>query len=859
MLGWDGVVVGDRSVCDSACMGEGLPAGTVTFLFSDVESSTRLLQELGEAAYATALAEHRRAIEEVCARQRGWVVDREGDACFVAFASAHDALVAAWLIQQAFAEGLVRVRIGVHTGTPTVTEGGYVGLDVHRAARIAAAAHGGQVVFSSSARALVHEQRLPERIIDLGEHRLKDLAAVERLFQLGERGFPPLRSLPRTNLPVPGTPFVGRRRELLELADLLRTDTPLVTLTGPGGAGKTRLALQAAAEVAGDYPDGVWWIPLASLREASLALPAVAQTLGILEESGRKVVDALAARLDGRHVLLVFDNVEHLLPEIAAEISSLASRCPLLRILMTSRERLQLAAEVVAPVPPMASEEAVQLFLERARSAGVVLEADAAVAELCARLDDLPLALELAAARTVVFSPKQLLERLTRSLDLFKGGRDADPRQSTLRATIDWSYGLLATAEQQLFAALAVFTDGCSYEAAEAVAGADPDSLQSLLERNLLRRREAASGPRFSMLVTIREYALEKLRERPDEEMLRHRHAEWCHKQALDVLGMPGSRSYRAASTSELDRFRDDYDNARAALEWAWSVGNHVLALELGAALCRFWLGAGHFGDATEWLEAAVPLINATQAATQLHALEAAGLIAFFIRGDSERADELFACAGAVAAQLGLDEEVAWIDHRRASVAWDRGNAETAISTYQRLLAFHRQRGNRLATAGVLHNLGECRRDIGDFEQAEKDLLAADEIFRSFGAAVALANNTHSLADLALDRRDFPAAIERYEKTLAEEQAGDGGRFEAYCLAGIASAYAATGRNEEAARLWGAVSAAEQQLGFRMLPTERRRYEQHLSHLEQDPAWHEGRTLTLQQASASLRPDSTSA
>jgi len=207
------------------------------------------------------LAEHRRAIEEVCARQRGWVVDREGDACFVAFGSAPDALVAASLIQQAFAEGLVRVRIGVHTGTPTVTEGGYVGLGVHRAARIAAAAHGGQVVFSSAARALVHEERLPERVIDLGEHRLKDLAAVERLFQLGERGFPALRSLPRTNLPVPGTPFVGRRRELSELVELLRTESRLVTLTGPGGAGKTRLALQAAAEVGGDYPDGVWTLP----------------------------------------------------------------------------------------------------------------------------------------------------------------------------------------------------------------------------------------------------------------------------------------------------------------------------------------------------------------------------------------------------------------------------------------------------------------------------------------------------------------------------------------------------------------------------------------------------------------------
>lgn len=832
-------------------MSEGLPTGTVTFLFSDVEGSTRLLRELGEAAYAAALAGHRRTIEEVSDRLRGRVVDQEGDASFVVFGSAADALSAASLIQQALRAGPVRVRVGVHTGTPLPTDGGYVGLDVHRAARIAAAAHGGQVVFSSATRALVSDDRLPEAVRDLGEHRLKDLAAAERLFQLGEGGFPPLRSLPRSNLPVPATPFLGRRRELLELVGLLRRDgVRLVTLTGPGGTGKTRLALQAAAEVADEHPDGVWWTPLAPLREASLVLPAVAQALGVMEEPGRNLADALAARLDGRQVLLLFDNAEHLLPEVAEEISGLVSRCAGLRVLVTSRERLQLGAELVSPVPPLASEDAMQLFLERARSAGVVLEADATVAELCARLDDLPLALELAAARTIVFSPEQLLERLGRRLDLFKGSRDADPRQLTLRATIDWSYGLLPPAEQQLFSALAVFSSGCSYEAAEAVAEADADGLQSLLERNLLRRREAVLGPRYWMLATIKEYAVEKLGERSDSEVLRRRHADWCRRHAHDMNGIPGPHAPRAASPGEVERFRDDYDDARAALEWAWSSGDDLLALELGIACCRFWLGAGTYRDASAWLDAALPRLDAAPPATQLQALKVAGLIAFFVRADSERADECWARAREIAGRLGSDDEAAWIDHRRAGVIWER-DVEAAIGIQVRLLAFHQQRGNRLATAEVLHTLGECRRDIGRFDEAEQDLLAADAIYRELGAAVAVANNAHSLADLALDRGDFAAAIERYRATLAEG-GGETGRHEAYCLAGIASAYAATGKDEEAARLWGAICAAERELGFRMLAAERRRYEQHLSRLEQHPAWQQGRTLTLEQAGTSL-------
>jgi class 3 adenylate cyclase len=386
-----------------------LPTGTVTFLFTDVEGSTRRLDQLGDAAYADALAEHHRLISSICAAGGGVVVDTEGDSFFVVFTTASDALLAASTIQEGLAPGPLRVRIGLHTGAPLVTEAGYVGMDVHRAARIAAAAHGGQIVLSASTQSLLSssDDRLKRLVLrDLGEHRLKDLSAPERLFQLGGGEFPPLRSLRRTNLPVPSTPFLGRTGELAEVVMLLRrNDVRLLTLTGPGGTGKTRLALQAAAEMSDELPDGIWWVPLAPLREPALVLASVAQTLGVMEEPGRGLAGTLAARLEGNQMLVVLDNAEHLLPELATELASLAAACPTLKLLATSRERIQVAVETVFPVPPLDPQDAEQMFLERARSAGVRLVPDEIVTELCRRLDELPLALELAAARTVVFSP----------------------------------------------------------------------------------------------------------------------------------------------------------------------------------------------------------------------------------------------------------------------------------------------------------------------------------------------------------------------------------------------------------------------------------------------------------------------
>jgi predicted ATPase/class 3 adenylate cyclase len=829
-----------------------LPTGTVTFLFTDVEGSTLLLSELGDEAYANALAEHRRIVEEACAADDGIVVDTEGDAFFVAFQSAPHAMNAARTIHQAHANGSMKVRIGVHTGTPIVTEAGYVGIDVHRAARIAGAAHGGQTVLSSTARALV-EGSAGVTLRDVGEHRLKDLSAAERLYQLGDEHFPPLKSLGQSNLPVPSTPFLGRAHELAEVVGLLRReDVRLLTLTGPAGTGKTRLALQAAAEVSEAFSDGLWWVSLAALRDAALVLPSIAQTLGVMEEQGRALVDTLGSRLDGKRLLLVLDNAEHLLPDVAAEFVALIAGCPMLKLLVTSRERIQVSAETIWLVPPLNTSDAEQMFRERARSVGVTLSSDERIAELCARLDELPLAIELAAARTVLFSPAQLLERLTQRLDLLKGGRDAAPRQQTLRAAIDWSFELLAAEEQRVFCALSVFAGGCTFEAAEAVVDTDPDTLQSLLDKSLLRRRDTELEPRYWMLETIRSYAAEKLDLRGDAYDYHRRHAEWIRGLALERIGKPGPNVERAASPTELGSFRPEYDNARSALAWCWIAGEDDLALGLGAACCRFWLGEGLFRDATTWLGEAAPRMDTASAETRLQALEVAGLISFFVTDEADQAEAFWSDARSIADELRLADDSAWLDHRLAGIPWTRGDIETAIASHTRLLSHYRRTGDRFAQAGSLHNLGEVLRDVGRFEESRECLLEAEALYVELDSSSGLANNTHSLGDLALDRGDFDAAVGLYRRAM-ETSSTDRARLLAYCLAGIASALAERGRDEEAARLWGAVCAAEQSSGFRMLTAERGRYEAHLDRLERSAAWNHGLKLSLEEAAATRR------
>jgi class 3 adenylate cyclase len=433
--------------------GGGLPTGIVTFLFTDIEGSTRLLSEIGEQ-YADVLAEHRRMLREAFVSHDGVEVDTQGDALFYAFGSASEAVAAAGEAQVALDKGPVCVRMGIHTGEPSLTEEGYVGMDVHRAARICAAAHGGQVLFSEPTRLLL-DQGLG--MTDLGLHRLKDLGEPVKLFQLGEAGFPPLRTLNATNLPAQPGPLIGRERELGEVLELLRDGARALTLTGPGGAGKTRLALQAAAELVDDFKDGVFLVPLAAIRDPELVVPTAERVVGARVP--------LAEHIDERRMLLLVDNLEQVVGAGPA-LADVLSLCPNLRLLVTSRVLMRVTPEREYSVAPLPDEEAVELFRERA----AVAEPIEAVREICQRLDGLPLAVELAAARTRVLPPDQLLKRLERRLPLLTGGkRDAPARQRTLRATIEWSYDLLSEQESRLFAELSVFAGSFSVEAAEDV------------------------------------------------------------------------------------------------------------------------------------------------------------------------------------------------------------------------------------------------------------------------------------------------------------------------------------------------------------------------------------------------------
>ena len=553
----------------------------MTFLFTDVEGSTRLLHELGSEAYANALAEHRRVIREAIAAHGGVEVDTQGDAFFIAFPTAPGALAAAAAARDALADGLIHVRTGVHSGAPLVTEEGYVGPDVHRAARIAAAGHGGQILVSASTAALAGGNELR----DLGPHRLKDLSAPERIYQLGDGDFPPLKSLHQTNLPIPATPFLGREKELPEVLQYMaREDVRLLTLTGPGGTGKTRLAAQAAAMASEDYADGVWWVPLAPLRDPELVLPTAAQVLG--------AKDGVADHVGDKSMLVLLDNFEQVI-EAAGDVAELLMTCPNLDVLVTSREPLHVTGEQEYPVPPLVHEEGVGFFLTRARAVTPDFEPDESISEICRRLDDLPLALELAAARVKALTTQQILKRLEQRLPLLTGGaRDLPERQRTLRATIEWSYELLGADEQQLFARLGVFRGGCTLEAAEAVTDAELDTLQSLVDKSLLRH----TGDRYWILETIREFAAE----RTDDDV-RRRHAE--HFLGLAEEAEPHLPAFER---EWVDRLELEHDNMRAALDCLETADDAESLQRLAGALARFWLMRGHAHEGRERVERAL-------------------------------------------------------------------------------------------------------------------------------------------------------------------------------------------------------------------------------------------------------------
>jgi predicted ATPase/class 3 adenylate cyclase len=718
-----------------------LPTGTVTFVFTDVEGSTRLLQQLGADAYADALAQHRRALREAFIRHDGVEVDTQGDSFFIAFSSAPAAIAAAAEAQQVLAAGPIRVRMGIHTGTPHVTDEGYVGPDVHRAARIAAAGHGGQILVSSSTASLVEGDSLR----DLGEHRLKDLAAPERIYELGGEAFPPLRSLQQTDLPIPATPFLGRQRELGEVTTLLGSGVArLLTLTGPAGAGKTRLALQVAAEASDQYPDGVFWAQLAALRDPKLVLEVAAQAL--------EARDGLADRIGDRRLLLILDNFEHLI-DAAGELARLLAACPKLQLLVTSRELLRLPGEQAYPVPPLEPQDATELFTTRARAVDPRFEPRPVVHELCSRLANLPLALELAAARVHVLSPEQLLDRLSKRLDLLKAGRGVDPRQQTLRATIAWSYDLLDEEERLLFEGLSVFRGGCTLEAAEEVCDADIDTLQSLIDKSLLRRQ----GERFWMLETIREYATERLEERGEEDELRRRHADHFLSRAEDAaVGGP----------SELPEagvwLRDELDNIRRARGRLIASGDVEREARLAvAALWALWTRAS-LRELKAWLVSALERSADLDPRLRADALGAAALAAANL-GESEVAREYARESLEIARERNDKRQIEWA---LRVLSFDEPDLDERRRLLHECEALLRELGDDGGLGWVTFLLGVTLFDEGRFKEAREALYRAVAIFRGLGRRWDAANAENAIAYVLIADGQHQAARPILEEAL---------------------------------------------------------------------------------------------
>jgi predicted ATPase len=758
-----------------------LPTGTVTFLFTDIEGSTRLLQELGEA-YAEVLAEHRRALRDAWTKHDGIEVDTQGDAFFVAFARASDAVAAAADAQLALAAGPVRVRMGLHTGEPLRAEEGYVGFDVHRAARIAAAGHGGQVLLSQATADLAGAD-----VRDLGLHRLKDLSAPERIFQLGTNDFPPLKTLHETNLPIPATAFLGREPEIEQITELLRRpDLHLVTLTGPGGSGKTRLALQAAAAAADDYDRGVWWVPLASLADPSLVETSASQALGSQ--------DTLSATIGDHRLLLVLDNFEHLL-DAAAGLADTIRSCPQLTVLVTSREPLHVDGEWEVAVDPLREREAVELFRQRALAVSSDLPVNGEVAEICRRLDCLPLAIELAAARVKVLSLPILLERLEQRLPLLAGGsRSAPERQRTLRATIAWSYDLLSPAEQELFACLAVFAGGCTLEAAEAICGADVDAIASLVDKSLLRR----TGDRYWMLETIREFAAERLAEL-DAPLLRDRHAAWYVEFA--ERARPELRAREARTW--LERVDADHANVRAALEHLLETKDAEGALRLAGAVWPYWQTRGHWTEGRRYMRAAVALGEDLESEHLVNSLWGGSILAQW-QGDSDEGEQLGLRILEISKSAADQEHVYSVAiHLLAIVATRRGDHDRARAMLEESIAIGRRGGDQWLLSIALNNLGnllmaqgEYGRSIEPFQESLEIGEARGDLDRRARAYINLAWATHALGDL--DR-----AAHFYRRGL--EAATEIGLVECqlWALFGLAAVAAESGEPVRGARVFG--------------------------------------------------------
>jgi predicted ATPase len=732
--------------------------------------------------------------------------------------------------------------MGVHTGEVALNETGYVGIEIHRAARIAAAAHGGQVVVSASTRALVGDA-FP--LSDLGQHRFKDLSAPERVFQLGDAEFPPLKTLGATNLPIAASPLVGREREVDELVTLLSNGTRLLTVTGPGGTGKTRLALQVAAELVGAFHDGVFWVSLVGLSDPRLVFSELGQAIG--------APDDLTVFLRGKELLILLDNFEHLL-EAAPAVTTLLSASAGFRVLVTSRSPLHVSGEREYRLGPLSSSNAAVLFVERAAAFGRTLVPDEAIEAICRRVDGLPLAVELAAARARVIAPELLLERLDLALPLLTGGpRDAPERQRTLRATIAWSYDLLDAPNRELLQRLSVFFGSFLLEAAEVVCDADLDRLIELVDSSLLK---PIGDDRFLMLDTIREFALEELERSDGAEALREQHARFF--SALAEEGYEHRFDAEAEWSARLDI---DHGDLRASLDWL-ATADPDRALGLASALGWFWFSHGHLAEGRQRLAAALDRSTAA-GAPRARALTALGTLASR-RGDVDEGRGLLTDAIALWRDLGDQGELAAaLDALGWLLVYDAGDASGALEVFEQSVELRRVQADRLGETRALVGVCQALVAVGDVGRAE--LLSRDLLGRAGGDPRTEHFGHTFLADCALIRGDFDEAETRYREAL---QAGLplGDVIETgVAIQGVAMASAGSGNAHRALRLAASVEALFESLGlWTSTPFWDELLDKHIGAAREalgddaDAVWAEGRAISFDDAvSLALTPPET--
>jgi len=873
------------------CADTPLASGTVTFLFTDIEGSIRLWEQEPERM-RSALAAHDALARKAIESHHGTVVKMTGDGVHAAFDDALDALAATVDLQQALADPVathgvpLRTRCGLHAGVVERRDNDYFGSPVNRAARIMGAAHGGQVLLSQAVVDSVREL-LPAALSlrDLGKVRLKDLSTPEHVYQVLHprlrQEFPALRSLEATpnNLSQQVTSFIGREKELAELRRLLAR-TRLLTLTGSGGCGKTRLSLQVAADCLERFPDGTWFVELAALSDPSLVPQTVATVLSLKEEPGKPISQTLTDCLKDNRLLLLLDNCEHLLDGCARLADTLLRRCPQVTICASSREALGIQGEQAYRVPSLSLPdpkqvhtsasvgrfEAVQLFSDRAllaRSDFRVTDQNAGtLASICRRLDGIPLAIELAAARVRSLSIDEINRKLDHRFQLLTlGSRTALPRQQTLRALLDWSYDLLNATEQALFCRLAVFAGGWTLDMAEEVCVGPPvetmeilDLLTLLTDKSLVVAEEHDGETRFRMLETVRQYARERLLESGEE-------AQWQGRHQTHFLAMAEDAEPHLTAMDQrtwLDRLETEHDNLRAVLARASSGGDAMTGLRLVGAIWRFWYVRGYLGEGRTWLSrmllATLPDEPATSAA-RAKALDGAGMLARR-QGDYAVARALHEEALVIQRGLGDRRGLASSLSNLGIVAREQNDNATAKALYEESLALRRELGDQWGIGAALNNLGLVALHDGDYPAARALYDECLKIFRDLGNRQAMASPLSNLGLVAYHQGDYVGACALYQESLVifwdlRDRWGI-----ALSLEGLAYIALARGGPVQAARLWGAAKRLREEIGCPLPPSERSRYDAQVAATRAaidddaafDLAWNEGGGMTLEQA-----------